>query len=131
MKTITGARDIWNSLDKNLSTFGESRLTIGSVPFGSRRRGREDPLNYFIDSWWMFWVCRRWPRRQASALQGVPSTPHPAFAEETVLRWLRLSGELLRLAFKRRLWAHLGRWLRAIKNGVRLQTEINDWWTAL
>ena len=79
----------------------------------------------------MFWVCRRWPRRQATALQGVPFTPHTASSEEVILRWLRLSGQFLRLAFKRRLWAHLGRWLRAIKNGVRLRTEIDDWWTAL
>ena len=79
----------------------------------------------------MFWVCRRWPRRQATALQGVPFTPHTASSEEVILRWLRLSGQLLRLAFKRRLWAHLGRWLRAVKHGVRLLTEIDDWWTAL
>ena len=95
------------------------------------RRGWEDPLNYFIDSWWMFWVCRRWPRRQATALQGVPFTAQAASAAEVSLRWLRLSGELLRLAFKKRLWAHLGRWLRAVKNGVRQQTAIADWWTAL
>ena len=76
-------------------------------------------------------MCRRWPRRQATALQGVLFTPQTASSAEVILRWLRLSGQLLRLAFKRRLWAHLGRWLRAIKNGVRLRTEIDDWWTAL
>ena len=79
----------------------------------------------------MFWACRRWPRRQATALQGVPFTAQAASSAEVSLRWLRLSGALLRLAFKRRLWAHLGRWLRAVKNGVRLLTEIDDWWTAL
>ena len=75
----------------------------------------------------MVWACRR-RYSEAATPEGVPFDSHVA---EPILRWLRFSHELLRLAFKRRLWAHLGRWLRAVKQGVRQQTELADWWTAL
>ena len=47
--------------------------------------------------------------------------------------WLRSSVEQLRIAFKRRCWSHLGRWLSATKRGVRVlrDDDINAWWKAL
>ena len=80
----------------------------------------------------MFLRCRR---RSAAAPE--------ASAEQTrvcrspswwlLARWHRLASELARLAFKRRLWAHLGRWLNAAKRGVRQipDADIQDWWKAL
>ena len=50
-----------------------------------------------------------------------------------VERWKRFVIELRRLAYKRRKWAHLGRWLNAIKRGIRMQEdrELESWWTGL
>jgi len=85
----------------------------------------EHAAHSFFLGWSMFGACRR---RQASVLQGESFS---ARAAEVGIQWRLLACALLRLAFKRRLWAHLGRWLGATKNGVRLQTELADWWTAL
>ena len=81
----------------------------------------------FCGTDYMFWACSR-RRSEAATLEGAPPDSH---ATESSLRWLRFSHELLRLAFKRRLWAYLGRWLRALKQGVRQRTVLDEWWTAL
>ena len=65
------------------------------------------------------------PEDQDRWILMTPASPSDA--------WLRLSVGQMRIAFKRRCWAHLGRWLSATKKGVRVlrDDDINSWWKAL
>ena len=42
---------------------------------------------------------------------------------ETLENWTSFTARLIRLAFKRRQWGHLGQWLRAIKAGERVDHD--------
>ena len=51
--------------------------------------------------------------------EASPSRPSAAVLQ----RWIRLTLDLRRLAFKRRQWAYLGHWLQIIKKGGRLRLD--------
>ena len=49
------------------------------------------------------------------------------------LYWVRWMGLLRRIAFLKKKFAHSGRWIKAIQNGVHLipARAIDDWWKKL
>ena len=67
----------------------------------------------------------------SAAASAAASAETPS--ERLWARWHRFSVKLTRIAYKRRQWAHLGRWLKSIKQGVRQipDEDVKDWWTAL
>ena len=71
----------------------------------------------------------------AAALAEAPHNklPEATPSERLWARWHRFAAKLARIAYKRRQWAHLGRWLKSIKQGVRQipDEDVKDWWTAL
>ena len=79
--------------------------------------------------------------RSAKRLENLPvetAAQMDHFIEQRVvlmyeLYWVRWVGLLRRIAFLKKKFAHSGRWIKAIQNGVRLIPDkaIADWWKKL
>ena len=84
------------------SCFGSCPLAVPPVRLLELASGRRLMVHF---PWNLPWSCKACARRRLTSAQVV-----------RYAAWRRFTSLLCRLAFKRKLWHHLGRWLNDIKH---------------